>query len=563
MMKATHKHRSDLSVIVLHWLIVALVLVSLATGARLASDRSDTIAGSWAAWLSIWPQGAIVQWHLVAAWVLVGVLLAYLAYIVCNGQWRKLVANSRAAGGPSRWLANLSSVLSLLILVALAATGTWMFLGLVGTSAALQWHAAMATALIVLTFLHVLLQTLAGRFWAMWRARWKRVFVGLAIASLAAVVVAGSGWWLTQPQFELVVEHLEDQVVLDGVADESVWAKLAPVTVTTSHGAGFSDGQTDVTIRGFHDGMSVFFLVQWSDPTHSQLHLPLERTASGWRILADGIQQDDETGFYEDKLAMLWSDKEQLASAFTQHGQDLVSGPHRPVTRGLHYTTDGSVLDLWHWKSVRTGQQLPARLDDNHIGPPVPSVFVGHRYTGGYQPDWGGAGYNLNVCLRDDPDCMAVLKRIRESGEYESIPGSAHQRLQRCLNLLEACESLLIPVLLPKKPSDGSGMLTPAVAQIWSEDLDSSTPPGTRVPGVVIDGRLGSNRADVRAAGQWQDGVWTLEIRRAMATLDDKDISLMPGLGPRYLWVAPFDGAQTRHAHHIKPVKVAFQAVSD
>ncbi len=562
MMKAAHKPRSDLSVIVLHWLIVALVVVSLATGARLASDRSDTIAHTWAQWLSIWPQGTIVQWHLLAGWGLTALLFAYLVYIIRCGQWRKLLANPKATGGTPRWLANLSSVFSLLILVALAATGTWMFLGLVGTSAALQWHAAMASALIVLTIVHVALHTLAGRFWAMWRARWQRVLVGLVSASVAAVVVAGSGWWLAKPQHALTVQHREAEVVLDGVADESVWTGLAPVTVNTSHGAGFSDGQTNVTIRGFYDGMSAFFLVQWSDPTHSQLHLPLERTVSGWRILGDGIKQDDETEFYEDKLAIIWSDKSQLASAFTQHGQNLVQGPHRPVTRGLHHTTDGSMLDLWHWKSIRTGQQIPARLDDNHIGPPVPSVFPGHRYTGGYQPDWGSAGYGLNVCLRDDPDCMAVLKRVRETGEYEPVPGSARQRLQRCLNTPDVCESLLIPVLLPRHDGDGTGMLTPVTGEVWSAELEQSVDVGTRVPGVVVDGRLGSNRADVHAAGRWQDGVWTLEIRRAMTTLDDKDISLAPGLGPRYLWVAPFDGAQTRHAHHIQPVQVEFQKPS-
>jgi len=89
----------------------------------------------------------------------------------------------------------------------------------------------------------------------------------------------------------------------------------------------------------------------------------LERTATGWRLVTDGVINDDETGYYEDKMAVAWADKPQLATAFTHHGQDLVSGPHRPVTRGLHYTTDGSLIDLWHWKSVRTGMQLPGRLD--------------------------------------------------------------------------------------------------------------------------------------------------------------------------------------------------------
>jgi hypothetical protein len=557
--QSTHKPRSDLSVIVLHWLTVAMVVTSLATGAQIATDRNDTLAGIWASWVSIWPEGAVFHLHVLIGWAIVGILLSYLGYIFRSGQWLRLIAKAKSAGGSKRWAANMSSILSLLALVGLAITGTWLFLGSKFSSTVLQWHAALATTLVIITIFHIWLQVVAGRFWALWRVRWKRLFTGLLCMTTAAVVVVISGWWLGSANQSLKVEYRKAQVSLDGVADENIWSNLKPVKITTNHGTGFVDGQTDVTVRGFHDGMSVFFLVQWADATHSQMHLPLERTAVGWRLLGAGIAQDDETEFYEDKLAMAWSDTPQLASAFTHHGQHLVPGPHRPVTRGLHYTNDGSMLDLWHWKSVRTGQQLPPRLDDNHIGSPIPSTFIGHRYTGGYQPDLGGSGYSLNVCLRDDPDCIAVLKRVRESGEYEPVPGSARQRLQRCFNTPEACESLLIPILLPKQPSNGSGMLTSATSHIWSEDLEKSVALGERVPGVVIDGRLSSGRGDVRAAGGWQDGVWTLEIRRALTTRDNKDINLMPGLGSRYLWVAPFDGSQTRHAHHLKPIKVEFQ----
>ena len=209
---------------------------------------------------------------------------------------------------------------------------------------------------------------------------------------------------------------------------------------------------------------------------------------------------------------------------------------------------------------MRTGQQVPARLDDNHIGSPVRSVFAGHRYTGGYQPDWGPGGYALNVCLRDDPDCMAVLERIERTGEYESVPGSARQRLQQCFALPDTCESRLIPMLLPKRESDGSGMLTPTSGDVWSEARERRIESGELVPGVVIDGRLDLGRGDVRAASSWRDGVWTLEIQRALTTRDDKDVNLSPGLGPRYLWVAPFDAAQTRHSHHIKPIQVVVNA---
>jgi len=64
------KPRADLTTLVLHWIMVTLVVVSLATGATVAGDRPDTVAGVWARWLTIWPEGAVMQWHLVAGAVL-------------------------------------------------------------------------------------------------------------------------------------------------------------------------------------------------------------------------------------------------------------------------------------------------------------------------------------------------------------------------------------------------------------------------------------------------------------------------------------------------------------
>jgi len=566
------KPRADLTTLVLHWAMVVLVMVSLASGATVASDREYTVAGVWARWLAIWPEGAVMQWHLVSGAVLIVLVAAYLAYLFGSGQWRKFVARASQSGGRKRWGANLTSSLSIVLLLVLSVTGLMLYTGVLAAMV-LPIHAVAATLLIVLTLVHVVMHTVVGRFWAMWRASWQRLALGVLSTASLTLTGAGLWWWQANTHERLTIAHHEATVSLDGQADEAVWQSVQPVKIQTAHGANFDGSGTAVTVRGFHDGESVYLLLQWPDATASDVHLPLERTATGWRLVTDGVINDDETGYYEDKMAVAWADKPQLATAFTHHGQDLVSGPHRPVTRGLHYTTDGSLIDLWHWKSVRTGMQLPGRLDDNHFGEPIASLFAGHRYTGGYQTDWGGGGYRLNVCLRDDPDCQAVLARIAKHNEYWPVPGSARQRLQQCLDRPVGCEDRLIPVLLPKNFSiiepetgvdmdSGAGALTPATAQVWSETAEQQVPLGTRVPGVVIDGRLGQGRADVRAAGHWQDGQWTLEIQRALDTFDEKDVKLMPGRGDKFMWVAPFDSSQTRHAHHIRPVRVRIEPVS-
>src|SRR3546814_3843177 len=71
--------------------------------------------------------------------------------------------------------------------------------------------------------------------------------------------------------------------------------------------------------------------------------------------------------------------------------QPLDGRPGGRNERGLHYTTDGTLVDVWHWKSVRTGTL--EQIDDDHFGPPLappenPTVL----YTAGYTQDPKTAG---------------------------------------------------------------------------------------------------------------------------------------------------------------------------
>src|SRR3546814_11133392 len=71
-----------------------------------------------------------------------------------------------------------------------------------------------------------------------------------------------------------------------------------------------------------------------------------------------------------------------LAALNTSHlgPQPLAGRPGGPNERGLHYTTDGSLVDVWHWKSVRTGPL--EQFDDDHFGPPLaPPDNPATRYT--------------------------------------------------------------------------------------------------------------------------------------------------------------------------------------
>jgi hypothetical protein len=176
------------------------------------------------------------------------------------------------------------------------------------------------------------------------------------------------------------------------------------------------------------------------------------------------------------------------------------------------------------------------------------------RYTGGYQPDWGGSGYHLNLCLADDPDCRAAVSVSRATGEYHPPAGSQEARFRRCVALGVACEQRLIPLLIPNTSGDGSGVERPGHDRLYDATVDK-VEPGTRVPGVVIYNRLSDDRSDIQGSAHWQQGQWTLEIRRALTTGSKYDVQFNRR-SPIYLWVAAFDHSQTRHTRHLIPIEL-------
>ena len=172
-----------------------------------------------------------------------------------------------------------------------------------------------------------------------------------------------------------------------------------------------------MTVRAVHDGTNAYFLFEWPDTTRSQKHLPLQKTESGWHVLERDYARQDEDHYYEDKFGVM------LARIAPRRPGDVASGaapidgkPGPAGGRGLHYTTDGSIVDVWHWKSVRTGPM--GQIDDNYFGPPLdPPKDPKARYTGGYTQDpKTGGNFIQNWKTLDDGrlfrcSCRATPKR--------------------------------------------------------------------------------------------------------------------------------------------------------
>ncbi|MGH6885496.1 MAG: ethylbenzene dehydrogenase-related protein [Geminicoccales bacterium] len=552
------KLRTDAFTFVLHWALVAVLVISLLTGLRIAADYDESIAGRLASsidWLLL--KGRVIDWHVIAGWTLTFVSISYAAFVWRSRQAMRVkldrtvlrsIAQARRSGrlwsSISAWFAiNVVVYQMAFALIALMALTGWMLYSGVrfGLSAytVSTVHGIAAWSFILYVVLHVLTQLKAGNFWKIFRPRLDyTVAAGIAVVMSATAVTAayladrgGLG--------ELRIAKVQVAPVLDGDASDAAWRKARTVAIHTMRGANLPNGEVTVHVGAVHDGERVYLKFRWADPQRSQKHLPLVKTEAGWRVRQSAYETNDETAYYEDKLAVLLSRRAALATGTVHLGQDLVEGPHQPITRGLHFTDDGSIADLWHWKSVRTGGMSPGFADDDYFGPPMPSNTPKVRYTGGYTQDpKQSGGYTLNW-TKVDPDkplgdTLVVPKFLRGSPEVLARMGE--------------------PALDPEAGDAGVWFMNAAEAVPYDPELDDY-PVGTVLPGVVIDGPFTGDRGDVLAAGQWREGHWTVEMSRLLDTGSQFDLPLAPGRDA-YLWVAVFNHNQTRHSQHLHPVRL-------
>jgi hypothetical protein len=579
--------RTDGAIVALHWACAAGLLLSVLTGLRIAADAPD--AGALARWLGgVGPQGAVFALHHLAGLAVAAASAGYAAYLARGGLARRLFPSRDKAramlgrGGRTAWRARNLLVYQLLFALVglLAATGTALHLDLAPGGAApalLELHLLAAYALVAATLLHVAAQYAFGaavprppvaraRQGLLWLLKMLRptfarggatlqVHPAAAAAAVGAAVAVGGGALVadrsTLPTLEIGRVPGEAAPRLDGAGDDPAWAAAGRVRVHTRGGANLPGGASTVEIQAVAAGGAVFLKLVWDDPTRSLKHLPLVKRPDGWRLLHEGYDLEDEDLYYEDKLAVLLSRSPETGGGGTTHlgPKPLLDLPGGLSGRGLHYTTDGSVADMWQWKAVRSG---PAgHADDGAFGPPIPpkpeELAGARRYKGGYVTDPGRATYANNFGHEGPGGYGGPLTPVRLPAD----PGALRGRLG--------------PVdLNPAVSDEAPWLLIEADSVPYSPGADAAIPEGTVIPGVVV-GTAGAaawegDRADVRSGAAWADGRWTLEVARALDTGSPLDLPLVAG-EPLYLWVGVFDHTQTRHSRHMRPVRLVLAPV--
>jgi hypothetical protein len=549
--------RAPLPTVLLHWLLAMALAVSLATGLRIAADAPDALVS--AALAPVLPQGAALLWHLISGALVLAAMLAYTLYQVRSGLGRRLLQLPRvgAAGARAARLRRLDLVLYWLafgLLLLAAGTGVLQYLGAAppGARRLLEaLHRMAAWGLLGYAAAHVGLQLAGGgarRLLAILLPRPAHLRIGAWAAALSLGLILAAVAADRVLVRDLTLPRAVEVPVLDGRVDDRAWAQAPALRIALANGANLPGGESILTLRGVHDAERVYLLCEWTDPTRSTAHVPLLKTAQGWRILQTAYRSADENRWYEDKLALMLAPPGRPLAALTSvhlGAQPLRGEPGAPGGRGLHYTTDGGILDVWHWKSVRNGAEHQA--DDNFFGPPLPAPAQTPRTR--------------------DPDSGAWLPRY--TGGYRKDPPGTFSGYE--MNWEFFSEGRTQPLRLPKDPRDlalpeaagGAPPAPPATAPepAWIEFNDTrpyadgpdTLPVGTLLPSVLPTGRLTGDRGDIAARGHWADGRWSLELSRRLDTGSSRDVAITDGT---LLWVAVFDHTQTRHAYHLRPVRL-------
>ena len=538
--------KTDIVTVSLHWSLFIALIFSLLTGFRIAADAPD--AGWTKALGFMLLQGNVIQWHSWAALALGVIMVAYIVFLIRARLARRVALDAvqrenLKAGDRKERLKAINVLIywiAFLMLAASVASGLilYLFPAFLPFWLTSDVHRVLAWLVVAYVVLHVVAQLALGGISQLLKILNPAAAYGAAAVTTVAVAgAATAGIYVLDQNIieELPVKKVSSAPLVDGSSDDQAWAGAQPVDIPTGRGVNSPDGEM-VTVRMTHDGEKLYALFEWPDPTRSRKHLPLQKTKEGWKVLQNEFGIQDEDTFYEDKFGVMFAKTPDLAGAGTSHlgPKPIANKPAPAGGRGLHYTTDGSIVDVWHWKSVRTGAL--DQIDDNYFGPPMDPDPKKKRYTGGYTQDpKSGGGYKMNW----------------EKFSSETI---VPKRLPKDPSMLDGVQNASLD---PKKSDSEQFSMKLSDTVPYSEEADTY-PEGTIMPSVLIEKPHEGDRGQVFAKAEWKDGRWTLEAERKLDTKSKYDLALIKDR-PLYMWVAVFNHTQTRHSQHLHPVRVVMQ----
>ncbi|MFO1149720.1 MAG: ethylbenzene dehydrogenase-related protein [Alsobacter sp.] len=545
--------RTDIGTILLHWGLAASVLVALVTGVRIEAEGPSATAldkllapglPTWRLWFL----------HIVAGIAMAGFMVAHLVLLRAAGLSRRVsLDRSRLSGlatsGRSAWGA--ASLVLLWLFFGLAAwqvaSGMLIHVGLAPGLLALHGWASWCIAAFVV--LHVLCHLAIGGVDQLLRivrprprelssvgvaggGPWRRLSGFLARHRVATAVILAFGGAVTgyaaverHAPLTLVVARVGEVPDRDNDLAHPAWRTAVPLRVRTYSGANLHDGQSEMEARAVHDGQRIVMAFTWQDPTRDVSTARLVRTGTGWQIEASP-QQDGV-----DQFAVMFSPVPAAfgPGAFHPGRQPLPERPRSGSGHGLHYTTDGSSVDVLHWYAgPGTGW-----CDLEAFGPPAEPT-EGQKAE--REPYRGG--------IRT----VSTYGRIRPNSAWAYRTGGPARPLRSPVP-----GGPLWKASLARTPPE---VLSEAASAPYTPDQDVSLGPGAVIPGFIAVARESADLQPVSCAASWSAGRWTLVVSRPLAPLRPDGLAVSDRLS---VWLAAFDRTASDHSRHIRAIELEMQ----
>lgn len=279
--------------------------------------------------------------------------------------------------------------------------------------------------------------------------------------------------------------------------------------------------QSNVELKSLYDDTNLYIKMTYDDPTKSVARYPWVKQEDGtWKQLKDKDQTGHENTYYEDKVGFFWDIN---AKGFAKKGcaiachmtKDGMNNGLSDTSAGRKYTRKaGETIDMWHWKSVRTG--LGYELSHDQYVDDIADPKVNKNW-GRHGDEKLGGGYKDNIS--EDKKMPAFMSKVaKDTRTY-----------------------------LPEEDK------VPFVDTFKAGDM---------VPGIVIS-KMSGSAADILTSSVHENGKWTLVFKRALTTNHPKsvtqDVQFSDLKKPYYFGVAVFDNTQINHVYHDGSIKLLFK----
>ena len=277
--------------------------------------------------------------------------------------------------------------------------------------------------------------------------------------------------------------------VLDGSGDDLVW-QVAPARVLDVTTTGIPPFK--ITLKSAYDDENVYFLVSYPDKNMDVIRAAwvFNPDKKAWERMDDSLGDEDEWGFY-------WN--VNVPNYQVKGCQDLCHDQDPNDQR--MYTPKGSWVDIWQFNGVRSAPMnwmRDLRLTDD------PNASE----SGGFVEDEGSLtnpGYVDNVQTLNGVDVPLYWKPY--SGAGGTITGSQIFLLQSEIDSGDARKIVSV---------DANGTM--------KDEGGNEVPWYARIPGRILSAPSGPSWNDIKTAGAWLNGVWTIEVSRKLNTGHADDI---------------------------------------